>query len=63
VHAYNMLQGHKCLTPERLQSYTRDILQQDDMYLHTVHLTPTDLCTTQGDFSLLLDYEEQRLYW
>jgi hypothetical protein len=52
VHAYNMLQGHQCLTPERLQSHTRDVMQLDDMYLHKVHLTPTDLCTTQGDFSL-----------
>jgi hypothetical protein len=47
VHAYSMLQGHKCLTSKRLQNHTRDILQQDDMYLHTVLLTPTDLCTTQ----------------
>jgi hypothetical protein len=52
VHAYNMLQGHQCLTPERLQSHIRDVLRQDDMYLHTVHLEPTDLCTQQGDFSL-----------
>jgi hypothetical protein len=52
VHAYNMLQGHQCLTPERLQRHTRDVLQQDCMYLHTVHLEPTDLCTLQGDFSL-----------
>jgi hypothetical protein len=52
VHAYNMLQGHQCLTPETLQSHTRAVMQLDDMYLHKVHLTPTDLCTPQGDFSL-----------
>jgi hypothetical protein len=52
VHAYNMLQGHQCVTPERLQSHTRDVLQQEETYLHTVHLEPTDLCTQQGDFSL-----------
>jgi hypothetical protein len=47
-----MLQGHQYLTPERLQSHTRDVLQQNDMYLHRVHLEPTDLCTQQGDFFL-----------
>jgi hypothetical protein len=52
VHAYNMLQGHHCLTPEKLQSHTRDVLEQDEMYLHTAHLEPADLCTQQGDFSL-----------